>query len=187
MAQYDIATLYRRHAERLTRYVRQRVGSAEEAEDIVQNVFLELCKPGVLNRADKDIDAYVFGAARHLTSQHLKKARAQETALTKFLSASEPLSPCTESDRGESEVGRIQTLLMQLPPKAHNALRSRVLDGLSSRNAAKKVGCSEHALQTRLYRAIRGLRDLVLHDRSPKQQAALTPEASKKQKKQHIL
>ena len=117
MAQYDIATLYRRHAERLTRYVRQRVGSAEEAEDIVQNVFLELCKPGVLNRADKDIDAYVFGA-RHLTSQHLKKVRAQETALTKFLSASEPLSPCTESDRGESEVGRIQTLLMQLPPKA---------------------------------------------------------------------
>ncbi len=180
MAKYDIATLYRRHVDRLTRYVHLHVGSLEETEDIVQNVFLELCKPGALNRANKDVDAYIFGTARHLMAQHLKRAHARETGPSDAPPPSEPLLPPAGSDQNENDVERVHALLRQLPPKARDALRFRYLDGLSSRDAARRAGCSEHALHMRLYRAIHGLRELVLNDCRPDGPSVVTREIHEK-------
>ncbi len=162
MAEYDITTLYREHADRLKRYVRLHVQSPEEVEDIVQNVFLELCKPGALAKVNQDVHAYILGTARHLVAQHLRQSHRPH--LIPWDECLEPSSPPAPSNSVANDVERIYTLLRRLPPKAREALKLRYLDGLPSKEAAALAGCSEQTFYVRLHRALQGLRSLVHAD-----------------------
>lgn len=183
MAEYDITTLYRQHADRLKRYIRLRVQSADEVEDIVQTIFLELCRPGALEKVEKDVDAYLFGTARHVIAQHFK--RKQRGHVSSWDESREPVSPPAESNSPACDVERIHALLKRLPPKACEALRLRYLDGLTSKEAATVAGCSEHTLYVRLYRAIRSLRGLVCTDADSGESPASAPKSIPGAQKNH--
>jgi RNA polymerase sigma factor (sigma-70 family) len=159
VAEADIITLYRQYADRLKRYVRLHVRNPEEVDDIIQNVFLELCKPKTLRQVNKDAGAYLFGTARHLVARHLRQKQKERPIPWEESLQSLPLPRSVDS--AASNVRRIQSLLKQLSPTAREALRLRYLDEMSCKEAAARTGCSEHAFHMRLHRAICGLRGLV--------------------------
>ena len=59
-----VGTAYRREAPRLRAFIRSRVASGEDAEDILHEVFAQAARPNVLAAVD-DVVAWLFRAARN--------------------------------------------------------------------------------------------------------------------------
>ena len=156
MIEHDITSLYERYSVRLTRYARVRVGSEEEAEDIVQGVFLELCRGEALPRAGTNVEAYLLGIAAHLVARHIRRKQKDER-----IARAEPFryhGPVGQASSPQRDVERIQALLERLSPKAREALRLRFIEGMTPKEAAVRLGCSEHTFCQRVHDAVKVLR-----------------------------
>lgn len=159
MIEHDITSLYERYSVRLTRYARVRVGSEEEAEDIVQSVFLELCRGKAVPRTAENVEAYLLGIAAHLAARHIRRKQRQ-----KRIARAEPFryhGPVGQASPSQRDAERIQMLLARLSPKAREALKLRFIEGMTPKEAGAKLGCSEHTFCQRVHDAVRALRELA--------------------------
>lgn len=152
----DITPLYCEFYAQLRRWTAARVGSVEEAEDIVQNAFLTLCNSGGTSRVKGDVEAYLFGVTRRLAARYLRQ-RLQRPKTTRLGSIGD-LQAAPQSDRSRVQVDQIRRLLERLPPKAREAIRLRYLEGMRPREAARRVGCSENVFYQRVHSGIENLR-----------------------------
>lgn len=159
---HDISSLYENHRARLRRYAYRHVGSVEDAEDIVQGVFLEFCESNVSCNPKADVQAYLLGIAKHLVVRHIHlKRRAQRIACSEAFRRNRPT---TESCSSHLDLEKIETLLERLSPKARESLVLRFGEGMTPKAAAVRLGCSEHAFRQRVYHALRTLRAHVRGD-----------------------
>lgn len=159
-ASQDITSLYQKHAGGLKRYVRRRVDSDEEAEDIVQNLFLGVCQGDAISEANANSEAFLLGIARHLVAKHLRKKQSDRRARRVRSATESQFAP--EACPSDGDVEKIRTLLERLPPTAREALRLRFVRGLTAKEAAARLGCSKHAFQQRLHAAVKAFRTLAL-------------------------
>ena len=155
----NVVPLYEKHAGRLTRYVRARVDSAAEAEDIVQEVFLQICQGDVIGRAKVNPEVYLLGIARHLVAKHLRQKKSEREARQVRVHTQSQ----TQINSGvvDIDVAEMSYLLKRLSPMAREAIRLRYVQGCGSREAARRLGCSENAFHVRLHRALKALRELI--------------------------
>jgi len=145
---------------RLKRYITSRINSFSDAEDLTQNLFFELCEGNGHYDSQRDAEAYLFGMARNLIS-HYHRDRGKypqavqiETiknfAVSNSFQQSHPIS-----------LDRLRKLLTdvteQLPPKAKGAIRARLIEGLTPKEAAQKAGCSTDAFYKRFDAALKAL------------------------------
>ena len=74
-------TLFDLHYTRLYRFFRARMGSAEQAEDLASNVFLEAFRSiGKFQWQGKPFEAWLFGIARHQLASYYRSAKNEVTA-----------------------------------------------------------------------------------------------------------
>ena len=77
--------LYEKHGEDLYRYLLFKLGSVEDAEDVLQEVFCRFAKYGLRLRLTVNSRAFVFRAARNEANRFLRRRivrRTEETMLT---------------------------------------------------------------------------------------------------------
>jgi RNA polymerase sigma factor (sigma-70 family) len=163
MSGSDITLLYRQHAARLRQHVCMRLRSSDEAEDVVQSIFLELCRTNALDRVTTNVEAYLIGVANHVVARHLKQKRKRRKAIER--------EPSRRSDAvqakaaaSQTTVERIVALLRQLPPKARGALKLRLIEQMTAEEAARYLGCSQHTFRQRLHCAVKSMHDLMQND-----------------------
>ncbi len=154
--------LYRSLYPPVCRYVRGRVGSAAEAEDVVSQVFLRLVARLHELKAERGtVLAYVLRSARNLL---VDRARAAGSAAREPLSAVEGLadpdrrSAQQELER-EEQTRALRARLAQLTPEARELLRLRFADELGYAEIAALLELSEAAVRQRVSRALRELRE----------------------------
>jgi predicted RNA polymerase sigma factor len=61
----NLEELYERHGERIYRYLLFRLGSAEDAEDVLQEAFCRFARYDLRWRLVRDPQAFVFRVARN--------------------------------------------------------------------------------------------------------------------------
>ncbi|MHC4475960.1 MAG: RNA polymerase sigma factor [Planctomycetota bacterium] len=162
--------LYARYYTRIKRYIAVRVACIEDAEDLAQSVFLELCKGN--DHGDpkkyKNAEAYLFGIARNFIGQYRRNSGKQfktiplgwieeivaKGEMNQQQEAAELLSP-------QELRKRIEDAVSLLPPKARQALRLRLTEGYSTKQAAQKAECSIWTFYKRLDKAVRVLDDSI--------------------------
>jgi len=69
----NLEELYSRHGERLFRYLVFRLGSAEDAEDALQEAFCRFARYGLRWRFVRDPQAFVFRVARNEANRSLRR------------------------------------------------------------------------------------------------------------------
>jgi RNA polymerase sigma-70 factor (ECF subfamily) len=144
----------------IKRYIVSRINSTPEAEDLSQNVFLGLCKGNSRYDGQRDPEAYLFGMARNLVSHYYRNKRkylktvqleaARDFAVNYSVQQYQPAS----LKQLKKHIGEA---IKQLPPKAQNAIRARLIEGLSPKEAAQKAGCSIQAFYNRFDAALKAL------------------------------
>jgi RNA polymerase sigma-70 factor (ECF subfamily) len=146
------AELYDRHHAGVHRFAWFLGGSAAVAEEVTQEVFLALIRePGQFDPARGGLAAFLCGIARNLVRKHLARDR-------RLVPIEDENDWAVEADAAGELAGveRIESLrqaVMALPLRYREAVTLCHIEGLSYREAAAILECSEGTICSRLSRA----------------------------------
>jgi RNA polymerase sigma factor (sigma-70 family) len=143
--------LFDRHAAWLTLRLNLRTSSPDLAAEAVHDTFVAIWrKPGSF-RGDGDVGAWLWGIAIRQLITRLRKRAAPTPVTTQVLSA---LSPSVRSAEEELlvavEHGSVGDALRRLSPELRQALQVTVVDGLTTREAARLLGIPQGTVKSRV-------------------------------------
>lgn len=140
---------FRRHYGQVYRFVRRRSESAAEAEDVAAEVFadaaarLDRFRPGAT-----PVLAWLYTVARRrLVDEARRRSRRVAAA---------PVQPAAEY--GADVAAALGRALRTLPAAQRDVVVLKLINGLSFREIAERLGASEAACKMRLSRALERLR-----------------------------
>jgi RNA polymerase sigma-70 factor (ECF subfamily) len=137
-------------------FIRRRVGSPEDADEILQDVMLRVHRAAAGGPAGERLRPWVYGIARNAIIDHYRAraARGVSVAVPEDLSG-DPVEAVTAL--GEL-TGCLAPVLVGLPPAYADALRLADLDGLTQQEVADRLGLSLSGAKARVQRARRMVR-----------------------------
>jgi RNA polymerase sigma-70 factor (ECF subfamily) len=167
--------LFRKYSPRVLQYARRFVGSDAQAEELTQDVFVQVFRFRQRYRPRSRLATWVFTIATNLCLNELRRPERQlRVDLWDRRDAEDregPPLPDTQALTAEEgaatrELARhLEAAVDRLPEKQRAALLLSRVDGLAYRDVAEALGCSEGAVKALLFRATqtlkRGLRDYL--------------------------
>lgn len=162
-----IAALFEQYAAGLLGYACKFV-SRETAEDIIQDVFIQLHRQAGSLEIKHTIRNYLFRAVHNRCLDQIKHdmvhKRYVNTALAELrlqeLAWYDPSSG-RESLLMNGGDGSIWQAIEQLPPKCREIVKLRYQDGLKTREISDAMGISSRTVETQLYKALKLLKGKV--------------------------
>jgi len=151
--------LYDRHAPWLSARLTRRCNSPEAVADVLQDTFLALWKGAERWRGEGEVAAWLWGiAARRLVSRLRGHREALVLPLEEVAEGGPPEPSAEERVLLGVEYGDLGTALLRLSPEMRAVVQATVLDGLTTREAARLLGIPQNTVKTRLHRAKAHLR-----------------------------
>lgn len=150
---------------RLLRFIRGRVRTDEDAQDILQDTFSQLVESTRRLEKIEQIGAWLFRVARNkIADLYRKKRPVNQSALTEadtvFLAEILPDLGDSPEDAMMRDViwEAIQEALDDLPPEQKEVFEWHEFDGMRFKEIAELTGETENTLRLRKYRAVQALR-----------------------------
>jgi RNA polymerase sigma factor (sigma-70 family) len=151
--------LYDRHAPWLSARLTRRCNSPEAVADVLQDTFLALWKGAERWRGDGEVAAWLWGIAiRKLVSRLRGRREALVLPLEEVAAARAPEPSAEDRVLLGPEYGDLGAALRGLSPEMRAVVQATVLDGLTTREAARLLGIPANTVKTRLHRAKAHLR-----------------------------
>jgi RNA polymerase sigma factor (sigma-70 family) len=148
-----IARLYREHHESLRRFLRARLHSPQEAEEVAQEAYVRLLGLGDANTLGF-LHALLYRTAANLATDRLRqRTRRQRLDGLVFFEAGETRSPEYES-AAEQELALICRMLEELPEACRRAFVLVNFEELSIDEAAQKLSLHPRRVRRFVARAI---------------------------------
>lgn len=152
---------------RLLAFIRGRVSNPQDAQDILQEVFIRIHENvGRLNDA-QSVTGWAYRITRNAIVDHYR-ARAKDTEgrtrLAKAAESDEEIANLVgDDDRARRELaGCLEPLMRSLPQHYSQAIELTELRGLTQKDAAEQVGLSVPGMKARVQRGRRKLREALL-------------------------
>jgi RNA polymerase sigma-70 factor (ECF subfamily) len=138
-------------------FVRSRVRSREDAEDITQQVFVEAAASLARSTIDaRATTAWLYTVAhRRIVDEMRRRSRSRTVSLELVR---EPEAP--DNPYGPRVTTAFSAALKQLDDRHREILVGRLLRGRSFRDLAADAGINEEAARMRFMRALRAVRTL---------------------------
>ena len=157
----ELETLFRTHHERVFRAAHRITGSAADAEDVLQTVFLRLVKGRESYNLSENPEAYLSRAAINASLDLMRsRTRAKSVGLedmTSELIDNDAKNP--ESQHVDRELQKlIRQAVSRLGPTAAEMFVLRYYEGYDNREIAKLLGTSQMVVGVVLHRARTKLR-----------------------------
>lgn len=150
--------LFDRHVPRLFRFLHDKAGDA--VDDLVQETLLACLAARDRFRRDSSFRAYLFGIARNVLFQHLRKCRRDEGELDLETSCLRDLGPSPSSMLAEKAQQRLLLEALRAIPVADQVLVELYhVEEMTAIELASMYGISETAIRGRLHRAKKLLRE----------------------------
>lgn len=152
-----VEAAYRHHRVRIHRFIRRRVGSADEADDVVQDVFADASaalSASILSEEDTLRWLYVV-ARRRLADRarrHTTRQRARASAVRGKVQAD------GASDYGVDVARAIATVIAGLPERQRRAVVWKLVEGRRFAEIARGLATSEGAARMTFARGITSVR-----------------------------
>jgi RNA polymerase sigma-70 factor (ECF subfamily) len=157
-ADHAFTVLYQQLADRVTRYIAIRVGSARVAEDLAAETFLRALEAMRRGRGGRNPQAWVFGIARHVVADHYRhRSRVVPLEAAQNVAEGGP-NPAELTDQ-QLKLERVAAALEALAPDRAEALALRIFGGLSTVEVAETLGKSPQAVKMLVYRAVQDLQE----------------------------
>jgi RNA polymerase sigma-70 factor (ECF subfamily) len=155
--------LYDRHAPWLSARLTRRCNSPEMVADVLQDTFVALWKGAEGWRGDGEVAAWLWGIAiRRLVSRLRGRRETLVLPLEEVAAARAPEPSAEEMLLLGLEYGDVGDALLRLSPEMRAVVQATVLDGLSTREAARLLGIPANTVKTRLHRAKAHLRQNLM-------------------------
>jgi RNA polymerase sigma factor (sigma-70 family) len=167
----NITEIFRNYGDRLKGFIRKRVHSAEDAEDILQDVFYQLAEAEQLLKPVEQISAWLYRVARNRITDLYRKKKPE--TMSDFLfdgrddEMEEELGDFLYDTESTQETRLLQSLfweelekaLDELPPEQRRAFELNELRGIPFKEIAESTGETVNTLISRKRYAVLHLRE----------------------------
>lgn len=163
LAALDI--IAREQLPRVERLLRRMLGGRSDIDDLVQEVFLELCKSLSRFRGESSFSTFVGGITVHVAQRAMRPTAWQRRRVP--AGEEEPESPLDGPDErtmSKARLGRLQIALERLTPPHRVALTLWALEGLDPAVIAEMTGATLSATRSRIFYAQRHIRESAAKD-----------------------
>lgn len=163
----EFTALYRRHIDRVYRYLRYRVGNEQDAQDLTTQTFMAALESLQSYRGQGTVIAWLLGIAYHKLVDWQRKERVTAPLAAALTIPDAALRPEDLVIQQVERQGLEQALLLLAPERAE-ALALRYFGELTNGEVAKIMGKNEAAVKMLIHR---GLEDLRMRYRLQRQRA----------------
>lgn len=165
------AQIYDAYARKLFRYIRLKVGSRQQAEDLLQEVFVKIWRglPGY--RSDKgSFNSWAYRVAANTLNDFFRKTYRVPEALEMSEEVEYEASFWQAESRSEAKlldlelaVNKLKQALAVLPDDYRKVLECRFLQDLTVEETAEILNRSSVAVRILQHRALKRLKSLSQH------------------------
>jgi len=170
MSQDSVVQTFAEYRGKLLKFIRARLRTLEDAEDIVQEVFYQFTRVNELANPVEQTAAWLYRAARNKIIDHYKKKKAipfsdladdggDDEYLSDFIDilAADENTPATETLRA-FVWDAIKTAIDELPPVQRDIFIQTEFEELPVKEIAEKTGIPVNTLLSRKHYAVKHLR-----------------------------
>ena len=152
----DLSDSYREYRSQLWNYFRRCGATGDQAEDLVQSVFVVLMENfGKFDRERGSLKGFLFGIARNLRHSWERDIRYGARLAGRLQAEEAPPDELREQDLA------IRAAVAQLAEEPREALVLREFHGLSYNEIAQVQGVEVGTIRSRLFRAREQLREML--------------------------
>lgn len=161
MAAFD--AIYNKYCHKLHEFVLMFLKQEEDAEEIVQEVFIKIWESRGKIDVYASFESFLFTIAYNATMSLLRK-RVSETKSREYLKSLQQINSA-EQVIGEIQFNeldnKVQSLLQQLTPRQKEIYLLSREDGLTHREIAQKLNISESTVNNHLVTTIKYLKSHI--------------------------
>jgi RNA polymerase sigma-70 factor (ECF subfamily) len=141
--------LYRRHQGSVFRFALHMSGRRDVAEEVTQDVFVELAKRPQQYRPDRgNMRSFLMGVARNKVRRRLGEDPVS-SLVEGLVAPDDPFQDCARS----RELRSLHMAILGLPPRYREVVVLCELEELDYQTAAQLLGCAIGTIRSRLSRA----------------------------------
>lgn len=150
-----LSSLYRRHVDRIARYVSRQIPSRQDAEDVTAQVFLQMVR-GLPRWMPSDVPftAWLFRLATNAIISWIRRQRFR-----KWIGLS--YEPMAIPDPPKDDVEELAFALQQVPEPYQRTLVLHYIEQLSVITVAQVLGVAEGTVKSRLTRGRTILKEIL--------------------------
>lgn len=156
-----IEQLVMKYQKQIYAFVYRMINDPEEAKDLTQKTFLKAFNAIGNFRQEASFKTWLYKIAMNTSLSHFtqNRQRGTETELQEALIGSQAgaLSLVIEKEQMEY----LRKALGKLPERQRLAIILRAYEGLSCKETAEVMGCSEGTVKAHYHTAVKGLRALL--------------------------
>jgi len=143
--------LFNKYSQRLYNFSFKYLKSAEDAEEVVQEVFLYIWEKKAGLKPDYSFNAYIFTIAYHIIKKHfIKKSREnafKDEQIYIFLNEENNLDQIIDY---RFLLEKVELIINSLPPRRREIFIKRKYQGLSIKQIAGELGISPSTVENQL-------------------------------------
>jgi len=156
--------LYRRHSGKLFNVAFRMTGSAADAEDVLQDVFLQVHGRLDSYRGEAALGTWLYRMMVNACLDHLRSRQHRQQAATDFLADVEgfdpPAHPSWQPDRALDRMD-LEAAINQLPPSYRVAFVLHDVEGHEHHEVAEMLGIATGSSKSLLHKARLRLRAIL--------------------------
>jgi len=156
--------LIRKYQEKLYWHIRRMVVEHEDANDVLQNLFIKVWKGLDHFREDSQLYTWLYKIATNesLTFLQQKKKRSTESVDGYGLDLTENIKADKYFDEKKAE-WKLQLAIQQLPEKQRIVFSLRYYDEMPYETMSRVLETSEGALKASYHHAVKKIEEFILH------------------------
>lgn len=155
--------LYRQHVRRLFSLAVRMIGSVDDAEDLLQEVFLQAHRKLSGFRGDSALGTWLYRMTMNQCLDHLRSRQVRMNRATASLDeneADEPIAPAPVVPAPVSRVD-LERAIEMVPAGARAAFLLHDVEGFEHREIAQILGISEGTSKSQVHKARMKLRAML--------------------------
>jgi RNA polymerase sigma factor (sigma-70 family) len=157
----DVLRLLLDNHARFLGFLQRRVGSRDEAEDILQEAFVRSMGRTASLLSEESATAWFYRVLRNAVIDHYRREGTRARVFQQLAAQAEAEAEAPDPELEAMACACVMALVDTLKPEYGAALRRVDLDGLSVRRFAEEAGISPGNAGVRLHRAREALRRQV--------------------------
>ncbi len=162
IGEQDVTRLVQQHQVGVWRYLRYLGATAELADDLVQETFLQLLRAPYEDRGPAAQAAWLRTVARHL---YVKSFRRPPFASVELEAIEAGWQDFAHEDAGRETLDRLRGCLEQLSGRGREVVRLHYEERRSRRDVGERLGLGEHGVKSLLRRTRTLLRECIERQR----------------------
>lgn len=156
-------TIFRTYYARLVRLTEGLLGQRAPAEEIVQDVMLELWRRRETIRVQQSLQAYLFRAARNRALNYIRHEKVVQRGSV-YAAAESVSAPVGDRALREHEIDvALRAVLAELPPRCREVFQLSRLHGLTYNEIAEALDISIKTVEAQMSKALRIVRARLAH------------------------